>query len=76
MRLCLILVKFLHLNLNPNLEDFLSEDEKELFTVADSKPGYSNLSKEEWKANGTLADDRTIVIKKGRQRVLCCCLGP
>ena len=48
----------------PNLEVFLSEVEKELFTVADSKLGYSNLSKEEWKAMRTLADDRTIVIKK------------
>ena len=28
--------------------------------------GYSNLSKEEWKAMRPLADDRTIVIKKGR----------
>ena len=49
---------------HPNLEVFLSEVEKELFTVADSKLGYSNLSKEEWKAMRTLADDRTIVIKK------------
>ena len=60
----------------PNLEVFLSEVEKELFTVVDSKLGYSNFSKEEWKAMRTLADDITIVIKKGRQRVLCCCLGP
>ena len=49
---------------HPNLEVFLSEVEKELFTVVDSKLGYSNLSKEEWKAMRTLADDRTIVIKK------------
>ena len=49
---------------HPNLEVFLSEVEKELFTVVDSKLGYSNLSKEEWKAMQTLADDRTIVIKK------------
>ena len=48
----------------PNLEVFLSEVEKELFTVADSKLGYSNLSKEEWKVMRTLADNRTIVIKK------------
>ena len=33
-----------------NLEVFLSEVDKKLFTVADSKLGYSNLSKEEWKA--------------------------
>ena len=49
---------------HPNLEVFLSEVEKELFTVVDSKLGYSNLSKEEWKSMRTLADDRTIVIKK------------
>ena len=49
---------------HPNLEVFLSEVEKELFTVVDSMLGYSNLSKEEWKAMRTLADDKTIVIKK------------
>ena len=32
---------------HPNLEVFLSEVEKELFTVVDSKLGYSNLSKKE-----------------------------
>ena len=57
----------------PNLEVFLSEVEKKLFTVEDTKLGYSNLSKEEWKAMRPPADDRTIVIKKGRQRALCCC---
>ena len=61
---------------HPNLDVFSSEVEKELFTGVDSKLGYSNLSKEEWKSMRTLAGDRTIVIKKGRQRVLCCCLGP
>ena len=60
----------------PNLEVFLSEVEKERFTVVESKLGYSNFSKEEWKVMRTLADDITMVIKKGRQRVLCCCLGP
>ena len=59
-----------------NLEVFLSEVEKEIFVVVDSKLGYSSLFKEEWKAIRTLADDRTIFIKKGRQRALCCCLGP
>ena len=49
---------------HPNIEFFLSEVEKELFTVEDSKLGYSNLSKGERKAMRTLADDRTIVIKK------------
>ena len=48
---------------HPNLEVFLIEVEKELFTVVDSKQGDSNLSKVEWKAMRTLADDRTIVIK-------------
>ena len=43
---------------------FLSEVEKELLTVVNSKLGHSNLSKEEWKTMQTLADDRTIVIKK------------
>ena len=49
---------------HPNLEVFLNEVEKELFTVVDSKLGYANLSKEERKSMRTLADDRTIVIKK------------
>ena len=51
-------------NDHPNLEVFLSEAEKELFTVVDSKLGHSNLSKEEWKAMRTLIDNRTIVKKK------------
>ena len=49
---------------HPNFEVFLNEVEKELFTVVNSKLGYPNLSKEDWKAMRTLADDRTIVIKK------------
>ena len=48
----------------PNLQVFLSEVEKELFTVVESILGYLNLSTEEWKAMQTLADNRTIVIKK------------
>ena len=60
----------------PNLEVFLSVVERELFTVVDSKLGYSDLSKEKWKAMQTLADDRTIVIKKADKGSLCCCLGP
>ena len=47
-----------------NLEVFLSQLEKELFQVADSSLGYSNFSSEEWKAMRSLADDRSIVIKK------------
>ena len=49
---------------HPNFEVFLNEVEKELFTVVNSKLGYPNLSKEDWKAMRTLADDRTIVIRK------------
>ena len=48
----------------PNLEVFLSEVEKELFSCTSKKLGYSNLSTEEWKAMRSLADDRSIVIKK------------
>ena len=47
----------------PNLQAFLSDVEKELFTVVESILGYLNLSTEEWKAMQTLADNRTIVIK-------------
>ena len=49
---------------HPNLELFLSEVEKELFSCTSKKLGYSNLSTEEWKAMHSLADDRSIVIKK------------
>ena len=49
---------------HPNLEVFLSELEKQIFKIVDSKLGYSNFSKEEWQAMRALADDRSIVIKK------------
>ena len=49
---------------HPNLEVFLSEVEKELFKCPNKNLGYSNLSREEWKAMRSLADDRSIVIKK------------
>ena len=49
---------------HPNLEVFLSELEKQIFKIVDSKLGYSNFSKEEWQAMQTLADDRSIFIKK------------
>ena len=49
---------------HPNLEDFLSELEKQIFKMEDSKLGYSNFSKEEWQAMRALADDRSIVLKK------------
>ena len=38
--------------------------EKELFKMVETPLRYSNLSKEEWEAVRTLADDRNIVIKK------------
>ena len=47
-----------------NLEVFLSELEKQIFKIVDSKLGYSIFSKEEWQAMRALADDRSIVIKK------------
>ena len=49
---------------HPNLEVFLSELEKEIFKIVDSKLGYSSFSKEEWQVMRALADDRSIVIKK------------
>ena len=49
---------------HPNLEVFLSQVESELFKTAEMPLGYSNLSKEEWGAVRTLADDSNIVIKK------------
>ena len=50
--------------LNPVGEVFLSQIENELFKTVQTPLGYSNLSKEEWEAVRTLADDRNIVIKK------------
>ena len=49
---------------HPNLEVFLSCAEKELFEDIGTSLRYSNLSTEEWKAIRSLADDRSIVIKK------------
>ena len=49
---------------HPNHEVFLSELEKQIFKIVDSKLGYSNFSKEEWQAMRALADDRSIVRKK------------
>ena len=47
-----------------NVEVFLSQMEHEIFKDLQSPLGYSNLSKEEWKAMRSLANDRNIVIKK------------
>ena len=49
---------------HPSLELNLSEIENEIFAIPDSRLGYSNLSREEWQAMRSLADDRRIVIKK------------
>ena len=46
------------------LEVFLSQVENELFQITKQDLRYSNLSKEEWRAIRSLADDRSIVIKK------------
>ena len=43
---------------------FLSQVENELFEITKQDLRYSNLSKEEWRAIRSLADDRSIVIKK------------
>ena len=47
---------------HPNLEVFLSQIEHELFRISDKSRIYSNLTKEEWQAIRSLADDRSIVI--------------
>ena len=49
---------------NPNLEMFLSKVEQDLFKTIETPIRYSNLSSDEWKAIRSLADDRSIVIKK------------
>ena len=49
---------------HPNLEVYLSQVENELFSITDEPIRYSNLSKEDWIAMRSLADDRSIVIKK------------
>ena len=49
---------------HPCLEVYLSQVEKELFELAVSHLGYSKFTKEEWTAIRSLADDRSIIIKK------------
>ena len=49
---------------HPNLEVLLSQVENELFEITKEPTRYSNLLQEEWRAIRTLADDRSIVIKK------------
>ena len=43
---------------------FLSKVEQDLFQTIETPTRYSNLSSDEWKAIRSLADDRSIVIKK------------
>ena len=49
---------------HPNLEVFLSQIESELFKETSDCLHYSNLSQEEWQVVRSLADNRSIVIKK------------
>ena len=49
---------------HPSLVVFLNEIEKDIFAIPDSRLRYSNLLREEWQAMQSLADDRSIVIKK------------
>ena len=49
---------------NPSLKLFVSQIVKELFEVCKSNLGYSNIPKEEWQCMRSLANDRSIVIKK------------
>ena len=46
------------------MEVYLSQVENELFSIADEPIRYSDLSKEEWIAMRSLANDSSIVIKK------------
>ena len=52
---------------HPNLEVFLSQVESDLFNAIESPLGYFNLSKEEWDAIRSLADDNNIVIKRANK---------
>ena len=47
-----------------NLEVFLSHIDYELFQIPDYCLPYSNISKEEWQAIRSMAEDRSILIKK------------
>ena len=46
------------------MEVVLSQVESDLFKATERSLGYFNLSKEEWDAIRSLADDRNIVIKR------------
>ena len=49
---------------HPNIEVFLSQLEKEIFTLTQKPLRYSNLSQAEWQMVRSLANDRNTVIKK------------
>ena len=49
---------------NASLESFLSQIGRELFEITKQRLGYSNFSKKEWQCMRSLANDRSIVIKK------------
>ena len=49
---------------HPCLEVFLGQAENELFEITKQDLRCSNSSKEEWRATRSLADNRSIVIKK------------
>ena len=49
---------------NPNVEIFLSKVDEDLFKTIETPTRCSNLSSDDWKAIRSLADDRSIVIKK------------
>ena len=49
---------------HPCLEVFLSQVEAELFKMSSSSIRYSNMSKDEWDAIRSLADDRNIIIRR------------
>ena len=48
----------------PNLKVFLSQIEHKLFMILDKSLTYSSITKGEWQAIISLADDRSTVIKK------------
>ena len=50
---------------HPNQEVFLSQVQNELFKENQNSLRYFNLSQEEWRTVRSLADERSIVIKKG-----------
>ena len=48
----------------PNLKVFLSQIEHEIFKTCEKPLSFSNLSRDEWRAVRSLADDPNYIIKK------------